>query len=52
MTNAAGETVSHTVDETVRASTTAEGLAGLKPSFYSEKYAAALPRSAVVDHSR
>ncbi|WNF41423.1 acetyl-CoA C-acyltransferase [Rhodococcus sp. SG20037] len=39
VTNAAGETVSHTVDETVRASTTAEGLAGLKPSFYSEKYA-------------
>ncbi|WP_372025487.1 acetyl-CoA C-acyltransferase [Rhodococcus sp. NyZ502] len=39
VTNAAGETVSHIVDETVRASTTAEGLAGLKPSFYSEKYA-------------
>jgi acetyl-CoA acyltransferase len=27
----------HTVDETVRASTTVEGLAGLKPSFYTEE---------------
>ncbi len=45
VTNAAGETVSHTVDETVRASTTAEGLAGLKPSFYSEKYAARFPEA-------
>ncbi|MBF7733303.1 acetyl-CoA acyltransferase [Rhodococcus erythropolis] len=45
VTNAAGETVSHTVDETVRESTTAEGLAGLKPSFYSEKYAQRFPEA-------
>ncbi|BAH31491.1 thiolase family protein [Rhodococcus erythropolis] len=45
VTNAAGETVTHTVDETVRASTTAEGLASLKPSFYSEKYAARFPEA-------
>jgi len=45
VTDAAGETVSHTVDETVRASTTAEGLAGLKPSFYSEKYAQRFPEA-------
>ncbi|MFT0657121.1 thiolase family protein [Rhodococcus erythropolis] len=45
VTNAAGETVSRTVDETVRASTTAEGLAGLKPSFYSEKYAQRFPEA-------
>ncbi|EME21540.1 thiolase family protein [Rhodococcus qingshengii] len=45
VTNAAGETVSYTVDETVRASTTAEGLAGLKPSFYSEKYAQRFPEA-------
>ncbi|QSE40901.1 acetyl-CoA C-acyltransferase [Rhodococcus erythropolis] len=45
VTNATGETVSHTVDETVRASTTAEGLAGLKPSFYSEKYAQRFPEA-------
>ncbi len=45
VTDAAGETVSHIVDETVRASTTAEGLAGLKPSFYSEKYAQRFPEA-------
>jgi acetyl-CoA acyltransferase len=45
VTDAGGETVMHTVDETVRASTTAEGLAGLKPSFYSEKYAARFPEA-------
>lgn len=45
VTNAAGETVSHIVDETVRASTTVEGLAGLKPSFYSEKYAQRFPEA-------
>ena len=33
----------HTVDETVRPSTTAEGLAGLKPAYYSEAYAARFP---------
>ncbi|MET7773197.1 thiolase family protein [Nocardia sp. NPDC005366] len=32
-----------TRDETVRANTTAEGLAGLKPSFYSEDIAARFP---------
>jgi acetyl-CoA acyltransferase len=45
VTNAAGETVSHTVDETVRASTTAEGLSGLKSSFYSETYASRFPEA-------
>ncbi|MDV7087351.1 thiolase family protein [Rhodococcus opacus] len=45
VTNAAGETVTHTADETVRASTTAEGLSGLKPSFYSEKYATRFPEA-------
>ena len=45
VTNNAGETVTHTVDETVRASTTAEGLSGLKSSFYSEKYAARFPEA-------
>jgi acetyl-CoA acyltransferase len=34
---------SHTMDETVRATTTVEGLAGLKPSFYSEHVAARFP---------
>ncbi|MGV5045949.1 thiolase family protein [Rhodococcus pyridinivorans] len=43
--NAAGEQVEHTVDETLRASTTAEGLAGLKPSFYTEEYAARFPEA-------
>src|SRR5579871_3913606 len=33
----------HTVDETVRASTTAEGLAGLKPAYYTEAYAERFP---------
>ena len=33
----------HMVDETVRASTTAEGLAGLKPAYYTEAYAARFP---------
>src|SRR6478672_1119089 len=45
VTNAAGETVTHTADETVRASTTAEGLSGLKSSFSSEKYAARFPEA-------
>ncbi|MGU3586783.1 thiolase family protein [Rhodococcus sp. C26F] len=43
--NSAGDIVVHTLDETVRASTTANGLAGLKPSFYSEKYAARFPEA-------
>jgi len=34
---------SHTVDETVRPSTSVAGLAGLKPSFYSEEMAAHYP---------
>ena len=34
---------SHTVDETVRPSTSVAGLAGLKPSFYSEEMAARYP---------
>ncbi|ORI25485.1 thiolase family protein [Rhodococcus sp. 1168] len=42
---AAGETVSHTVDETIRGSTTAEGLAGLRPSFHTEKYAERFPQA-------
>lgn len=41
--NSDGETVTHTVDETVRAATTAEGLAGLKSSFYSEQSAQRFP---------
>lgn len=41
--DADGNTVTHRVDETVRASTTAEGLAGLKSSFYSEQYAQRFP---------
>ncbi|EME19768.1 thiolase family protein [Rhodococcus triatomae] len=45
VTNAAGETVQHLTDETVRAATTAEGLAGLKPSFYTEGYAARFPEA-------
>ncbi|GAA4484347.1 thiolase family protein [Rhodococcus olei] len=42
---AAGQTVAHTVDETVRAATTAEGLGGLKPSFYTDQYAARFPEA-------
>ena len=34
---------SHTADETVRAGTTAEGLAGLKPAYYTEAYAERFP---------
>ncbi|MBS9376024.1 thiolase family protein [Rhodococcus sp. B50] len=45
VTNAAGETVTHLVDETVRAATTAEGLSGLKPSFYTDSYAARFPEA-------
>lgn len=45
VTNAAGETVTHLVDETVRAATTAEGLGGLKPSFYTDAYAARFPEA-------
>jgi len=43
VTNAEGVTVEHKVDETVRASTTAEGLAGLRPSFRTDDLAARFP---------
>ncbi|WP_068166135.1 thiolase family protein [Rhodococcus phenolicus] len=45
VTDASGATISHTVDETVRATTTAEGLAGLKPSFRTDEYAARFPEA-------
>ncbi|OYD71011.1 thiolase family protein [Rhodococcus sp. OK302] len=45
VTDATGETVPHAVDETVRASTTAEGLSGLKSSFFSDKYADRFPEA-------
>ncbi|RPA58481.1 acetyl-CoA C-acyltransferase [Gordonia oryzae] len=38
-----GNPVTHTVDETVRAQTTQEGLSGLKSSFYSPEYAERFP---------
>ncbi|WP_018503207.1 thiolase family protein [Parafrankia discariae] len=38
-----GSTFTHTVDQTVRPGTTAEGLAGLKPSFYTEQFAQRFP---------
>ncbi|MEP9417100.1 acetyl-CoA C-acyltransferase [Gordonia sp. VNQ95] len=41
--DADGNRSTHAVDETVRATTTAEGLAGLKPSFYTEQYAQRFP---------
>ncbi|WP_395308014.1 thiolase family protein [Mycobacterium sp. AMU20-3851] len=34
----------HTIDETVRASTTAEGLGGLRPSFAADEYSARFPQ--------
>lgn len=37
VTDAEGNMVQHTVDETIRASTSAEGLAGLKPSFATDE---------------
>lgn len=43
VTTGAGETVEHTVDETVRAATTAEGLAGLRPSFPTDAFAQRFP---------
>lgn len=36
VTDASGATVEHTSDETVRATTTADGLAGLRPSFLTD----------------
>src|SRR3546814_17810005 len=38
-----GEGRTHTADETVRASTTPEGLAGLNPSFVDPAFAARFP---------
>ncbi|MBC2644510.1 MULTISPECIES: thiolase family protein [unclassified Rhodococcus (in: high G+C Gram-positive bacteria)] len=43
--NANGSVVEHTVDETVRAATTAEGLSGLRPSFRTDGYAARFPEA-------
>lgn len=45
VTDAAGETVAHSVDETIRASTTAAGLAGLGASFRTDEYAARFPEA-------
>jgi acetyl-CoA acyltransferase len=39
-----GSTVIHSIDETVRASTTAEGLSGLKPSFQTDEYSQRFPQ--------
>ncbi|GAA3528339.1 thiolase family protein [Nocardioides daeguensis] len=43
LTDANGDTVEHKVDETVRASTTAEGLAGLQPAFRTDELVARFP---------
>ncbi|MFG1858296.1 thiolase family protein [Actinomadura geliboluensis] len=43
VTGADGSSALHTVDETMRASTTAEGLAGLRPSFRTEEMEARFP---------
>ncbi|MFW6868178.1 thiolase family protein [Nocardioides sp. CPCC 206347] len=43
VTDAEGNAVVHTVDETVRASTTAEGLGGLNSAFRTDEYAARFP---------
>ncbi|MCA1004963.1 acetyl-CoA C-acyltransferase [Rhodococcus hoagii] len=40
-----GTEYAHAVDETVRASTTADGLAGLKPSFRTDEFAARFPEA-------
>ncbi|WP_305093847.1 acetyl-CoA C-acyltransferase [Prescottella sp. R16] len=40
-----GAEYAHTVDETVRASTTADGLAGLRPSFRTDEFAARFPEA-------
>jgi len=41
-----GTVTQHTVDQTVRASTTVEGLSGLKPSFYDERLGRRFPEIA------
>ncbi|KRC54152.1 MULTISPECIES: thiolase family protein [unclassified Nocardioides] len=43
VTDAEGNAVEHKVDETVRASTTAEGLGGLRPAFRTDEFAARFP---------
>ncbi|QSR24910.1 acetyl-CoA acetyltransferase [Nocardioides aromaticivorans] len=43
VTDAEGNAVEHRVDETVRASTTAEGLGGLQPAFRTDEFAARFP---------
>lgn len=45
VTAASGETVSHRVDETVRGATTAEALAGLRPSFRTDAFAERFPEA-------
>ncbi|RYJ05532.1 MAG: acetyl-CoA C-acyltransferase, partial [Actinomycetales bacterium] len=41
-----GSVLTHAVDETVRASTTAEGLSGLRPSFRTDEHAQRFPEAA------
>lgn len=43
VTDADGRRTEHRVDETVRGSTTVEGLAGLRPSFRTDEFAARFP---------
>lgn len=43
VTDADGRRTEHRVDETVRGSTTADGLAGLRPSFRTDEFAARFP---------
>ncbi|MBM4494517.1 acetyl-CoA C-acyltransferase [Rhodococcus hoagii] len=43
VTDADGRRTEHGVDETVRGSTTADGLAGLRPSFRTDEFAARFP---------
>ncbi|WP_430335396.1 thiolase family protein [Rhodococcus sp. ACT016] len=43
--NSAGDTAVHTVDETVRGTTTADGLAGLRPSFRTDAHAQRFPEA-------
>jgi acetyl-CoA acyltransferase len=43
VTRADGSADEHVTDETIRATTTVEGLAGLKPSFYDEGYGRRFP---------
>ncbi len=45
VTTDAGEAIDHTADETVRAATIAEGLAGLKPSFRTDAFAQRFPEA-------